>query len=158
MHSTHKGTDSPLNHFIPQINHLTNLCTYDKWIFVNKLRFFWILFRDEDDVRRMHTAVKLNEVIVNKSHDAQLVILNLPGPPRDTKMERESNCILLIYFIGDFFYRKIETFHLYRLNSMIIIRHGIFGSSHRGLGKSTYGARGWPRSHHNLLVKWNRTR
>lgn len=40
----------------------------------------------------MHTAVKLNEVIVNKSHDAQLVILNLPGPPRDTKMERESNC------------------------------------------------------------------
>lgn len=51
---------------------------------------------DEGDVRRMHTSVKLNEVIVNKSHDAQLVILNLPGPPRDTKMERESNCILLI--------------------------------------------------------------
>ncbi|XP_034942488.1 solute carrier family 12 member 4 isoform X2 [Chelonus insularis] len=46
---------------------------------------------DEDDVRRMHTAVKLNEIIVNKSHDAQLVILNLPGPPRDTKLERESN-------------------------------------------------------------------
>ncbi|XP_077296513.1 solute carrier family 12 member kcc isoform X2 [Arctopsyche grandis] len=46
---------------------------------------------DEGNVRRMHTAVKLNEVIVNKSHDAQLVILNLPGPPRDTKMERESN-------------------------------------------------------------------
>jgi len=42
----------------------------------------------------MHTAVKLNEVIVNKSHEAQLVILNLPGPPRDTKIERESNCIL----------------------------------------------------------------
>ncbi|XP_035732735.1 solute carrier family 12 member 6-like isoform X6 [Vespa mandarinia] len=46
---------------------------------------------DESDVRRMHTSVKLNEVIVNKSHDAQLVILNLPGPPRDTKMERESS-------------------------------------------------------------------
>nr|CAD7203891.1 unnamed protein product [Timema douglasi] len=46
---------------------------------------------DEGNVRRMHTAVKLNEVIVNKSHDAQLVILNLPGPPRDTKPERESN-------------------------------------------------------------------
>jgi len=42
----------------------------------------------------MHTAVKLNEVIVNKSHEAQLVILNLPGPPRDTKIVRESNCIL----------------------------------------------------------------
>ncbi|XP_063928306.1 solute carrier family 12 member 4 isoform X3 [Zophobas morio] len=46
---------------------------------------------DEGNVRRMHTAVKLNEVIVNRSHEAQLVILNLPGPPKDTKMERESN-------------------------------------------------------------------
>lgn len=40
----------------------------------------------------MHTAVKLNEVIVNRSHEAQLVILNLPGPPKDTKIDRESNC------------------------------------------------------------------
>ncbi|CAO1414154.1 unnamed protein product [Diamesa tonsa] len=46
---------------------------------------------DEGNVRRMHTAVKLNEVIVNKSHDAQLVILNLPGPPKDTSIERECN-------------------------------------------------------------------
>ncbi|XP_017780215.1 PREDICTED: solute carrier family 12 member 4 isoform X2 [Nicrophorus vespilloides] len=46
---------------------------------------------DEGNVRRMHTAVKLNEAIVSRSHDAQLVILNLPGPPKDTKMERESN-------------------------------------------------------------------
>ncbi|XP_043515208.1 solute carrier family 12 member 4 isoform X2 [Frieseomelitta varia] len=46
---------------------------------------------DEGNVRRMHTSIKLNEVIVKKSKNAQLVILNLPGPPRDTKMERESN-------------------------------------------------------------------
>ncbi|XP_014228975.1 solute carrier family 12 member 4 isoform X3 [Trichogramma pretiosum] len=45
----------------------------------------------EDNVRSMHTALKLNEVIVNKSHDAQLVILNLPGPPKETSIERESN-------------------------------------------------------------------
>nr|XP_023024078.1 solute carrier family 12 member 6 [Leptinotarsa decemlineata] len=46
---------------------------------------------DEGNVRRMHTAIRLNEVIVNRSHEAQLVILNLPGPPKDTKLERESN-------------------------------------------------------------------
>ncbi|XP_044741711.1 solute carrier family 12 member 7 isoform X2 [Chrysoperla carnea] len=50
-----------------------------------------VITPDEGNVRRMHTAVKLNEVIVNRSHDAQLVILNLPGPPKDTKLERESN-------------------------------------------------------------------
>ncbi|KAM4537310.1 solute carrier family 12 member 6 isoform 2-T2 [Odontesthes bonariensis] len=40
---------------------------------------------DHSNVRRMHTAVKLNEVIVNKSHDARLVLLNMPGPPRNTE-------------------------------------------------------------------------
>ncbi|KAG8200488.1 hypothetical protein JTE90_000568 [Oedothorax gibbosus] len=37
---------------------------------------------DEGNVRRMHTAVKLNEVIISKSQDAQLVVINLPGPPK----------------------------------------------------------------------------
>ncbi|KAG8596486.1 hypothetical protein GDO81_001925 [Engystomops pustulosus] len=40
---------------------------------------------DQSNVRRMHTAVKLNEVIVNKSHDAKLVLLNMPGPPRNAQ-------------------------------------------------------------------------
>lgn len=40
----------------------------------------------------MHTAVKLNEVIVNKSHDARLVLLNMPGPPKNT--DGDENCIL----------------------------------------------------------------
>ncbi|XP_076807872.1 solute carrier family 12 member 4-like isoform X3 [Clavelina lepadiformis] len=43
------------------------------------------------NVRRMHTAVKLNEVIVNKSHQAELVILNLPGPPKGSNKSREAN-------------------------------------------------------------------
>lgn len=56
---------------------------------------------DEDNVRRMHTAVKLNEVIQAKSRDAQLVILNLPGPPRDTKIERESNYMEFLEVLTD---------------------------------------------------------
>ncbi|XP_056382421.1 solute carrier family 12 member 4 isoform X2 [Hyla sarda] len=39
---------------------------------------------NQSNVRRMHTAVKLNEVIVTKSHDAKLVLLNMPGPPKIT--------------------------------------------------------------------------
>lgn len=48
--------------------------------------------RDQSNVRRMHTAVKLNEVIVNRSHDARLVLLNMPGPPKNA--EGDENCIL----------------------------------------------------------------
>ena len=47
---------------------------------------------DADNVRRMHTAVKLNEVIVQRSHDAQLVVLNLPSPPKQTRQSGGSNC------------------------------------------------------------------
>lgn len=53
-------------------------------------------FSDHSNVRRMHTAVKLNEVIVNKSHEARLVLLNMPGPPRNP--DGDENCIL--YFEG----------------------------------------------------------
>ncbi|KAM7149416.1 solute carrier family 12 member 7 isoform 4-T4 [Molossus nigricans] len=38
---------------------------------------------NQSNVRRMHTAVKLNGVILNKSQDAQLVLLNMPGPPKN---------------------------------------------------------------------------
>lgn len=35
------------------------------------------------NVRRMHTAIRLNQVIKEESAKAKLVILNLPGPPKD---------------------------------------------------------------------------
>lgn len=38
----------------------------------------------------MNTSVKLNELIVTHSHDAALVIVNLPGPPANTASEQ--NC------------------------------------------------------------------
>uniref|UniRef100_A0A3Q1CEP2 Solute carrier family 12 member 7a n=1 Tax=Amphiprion ocellaris TaxID=80972 RepID=A0A3Q1CEP2_AMPOC len=40
---------------------------------------------NQSNVRRMHTAVKLNEVVVKKSHNSQLVLLNMPGPPKNKK-------------------------------------------------------------------------
>ena len=47
---------------------------------------------ESSNVRRMHTAVRLNEAIVNKSHEAKLVILNLPSPPKHIGQDRDSNC------------------------------------------------------------------
>jgi len=42
-------------------------------------------------VRRMHTAVRLNEVIVEKSHEAKLVILNLPSPPKVIGTDKDAS-------------------------------------------------------------------
>lgn len=38
---------------------------------------------NQSNVRRMHTAVKLNEAVVKKSQNAHLVLLNMPGPPKN---------------------------------------------------------------------------
>ncbi|KAJ8374859.1 hypothetical protein SKAU_G00054390 [Synaphobranchus kaupii] len=38
---------------------------------------------NQSNVRRMHTAVRLNEAVVNKSQGAHLVLLNMPGPPKN---------------------------------------------------------------------------
>jgi len=46
---------------------------------------------ESSNVRRMHTAVRLNEAIVNKSHEAKLVILNLPSPPKIIGQDRDSS-------------------------------------------------------------------
>ena len=39
--------------------------------------------------------MKLNELIVEHSHDAQLVLVNLPGPPNKAGATEEQNCILV---------------------------------------------------------------
>lgn len=47
---------------------------------------------DEANVRRMHTALSLNEVILRRSKAAKLVIINLPGAPKESTAEAENNC------------------------------------------------------------------
>ena len=54
-------------------------------------------YRENANVRRMHTAVKLNEAIVSRSHDAKLVILNLPGPPKTMVDDSDYSCKLKYY-------------------------------------------------------------
>lgn len=51
--------------------------------------------RNQSNVRRMHTALRLNEVIVKKSSEAKLVLLNMPGPPKNRT--GDENCILPLY-------------------------------------------------------------
>uniref|UniRef100_A0A8C1PB86 Solute carrier family 12 member 5a n=1 Tax=Cyprinus carpio TaxID=7962 RepID=A0A8C1PB86_CYPCA len=41
------------------------------------------VFRNQSNLRRMHTALRLNEVIIKKSQEARLVLLNMPGPPKN---------------------------------------------------------------------------
>jgi len=46
----------------------------------------------------MHTAVGLNDVIVERSHEARLVIINLPGVPKSAA--GDENCILHFNFVN----------------------------------------------------------
>nr|UQS87556.1 solute carrier family 12 member 7b [Rhamdia quelen] len=65
---------------------------------------------NQTNVRRMHTAVKLNEVVLNKSQDAQLVLLNMPGPPRNRG--------------GDENYMEFLEVLLEGLNRVLLVRGG----------------------------------
>ncbi|KAF4087855.1 hypothetical protein AMELA_G00076060 [Ameiurus melas] len=65
---------------------------------------------NQSNVRRMHTAVKLNEVVLDKSQDAQLVLLNMPGPPRNRG--------------GDENYMEFLEVLLEGLNRVLLVRGG----------------------------------
>ena len=92
---SHVGTKSADLKSVTLLN--THVVTYvNKHCFVKCVNLPYAIYvvtcRDKQNVRRMHTAVRLNEVIVDKSHQARHVILNLPGPPKAAA--GEENCIL----------------------------------------------------------------
>ncbi|XP_076261181.1 solute carrier family 12 member kcc isoform X1 [Rhynchophorus ferrugineus] len=45
---------------------------------------------EADTLRRVHTAMRLNETIRSMSKDSQLVILNLPSPPKNPKPGKQT--------------------------------------------------------------------
>lgn len=65
---------------------------------------------NQSNVRRMHTAIKLNEVVVNKSQGAHLVLLNMPGPPKNRG--------------GDENYMEFLEVLLEGLNRVLLVRGG----------------------------------
>ncbi|XP_030623114.1 solute carrier family 12 member 7 isoform X2 [Chanos chanos] len=65
---------------------------------------------NQSNVRRMHTAVKLNEVVVNKSQGAHLVLLNMPGPPKNRN--------------GDENYMEFLEVLMEGLNRVLLVRGG----------------------------------
>ena len=58
-----------------------------------KLLFF---LSDHSTVRSMDTAVKLNQLIHEKSKESPLIMVNLPKPP--SSVEKEFLCIFQTFF------------------------------------------------------------
>ena len=65
----------------------------------------------------MHTAVKLNEVIVAKSHEAKLVILNLPSPPKTVGPDKDASCKYIFLNLCNVRFKKTGT----KRNSVLLL-------------------------------------
>ena len=87
------------------------------------------------------------QVIVAKSHEAKLVILNLPGPPKVVGKDKDCSCK---YSLSQAF-----TYCYFLIVSDLILslpRHGVSGGADRRTWASTHGSRGWQRSYYHLLL------
>jgi len=65
----------------------------------------YYFLRDEGNVRRMDTAIKMNKLVQEKSMGSKLIMINLPKPP--TSDEKEFICIFSL--LPSFFLRISTT-------------------------------------------------
>ena len=86
-----------------KLQHFSKAVLCNCWFSVNRFTAFspFLTARNQTNVRRMHHAQKLNEVIVKKSQEAKLVLLNMPGPPKNRM--GDENCILSVKYDYDYF-------------------------------------------------------
>lgn len=96
----------------------------------------------------MHTAMRLNEVIVKKSKEAKLVLLNMPGPPKN-RVGNE-NCILEK---GRTQLLNTNLWNERAPSLRLLLRHGVPGGAQRGSQPRPPGARRRPRGDHHLLLR-----
>lgn len=114
---------------------------------------------DEVNVRRMQTALSLNEAILKRSSSAKLVIINLPGAPKESTPEAENNCKWAPHpgleppLDGRLEEPKLTTCR--PLPSLPITRpnrHGVRRGHHRQARASAARSKWRPRGHHHPLV------
>lgn len=71
------------------VNELAELSSEKRVSFLSRGSVSQLPEPSPNNLRRMNTSVRLNELIVERSHDAKLVVINLPSPP-DRRHEEES--------------------------------------------------------------------
>ena len=105
--------------------------------------------RNQSNVRRMHTAVKLNGVVLSRSRGAQLVLLNMPGPPKNR--QGDENCILSVCCLRGGV-KAVPVGTCLASLPLLTGSQGLGDGSSRARSEA-HGARGWGRSGGQSLAR-----
>ena len=84
---------------------------------------FLVYLRKQINVKRMHTAVRLNTVIKEKSSESNLIMINLPTPPKF--LQNREHCIffyILAYRVKRFFAKPLDILVLYCIHCSSLAR------------------------------------